>query len=40
VLSAGIAAGRDNWSLFAHYTAYVSGNWTSQTAEAGLQVKF
>jgi hypothetical protein len=39
-ISAGIAAGKGNWSLYARYSAYVSGNWTAQTGEAGLQVRF
>jgi uncharacterized protein with beta-barrel porin domain len=40
VLSAGIQADQNNVSLYAHYTAYVSGNWTAQTADAGVEVKF
>jgi hypothetical protein len=36
----GVAAGKDNWSLYAHYSAYVSGNWTAQVGEAGLTVRF
>jgi hypothetical protein len=40
LLSAGISAGRDNWSLFIDYTARIAGNWNSQTAEGGLAVRF
>jgi hypothetical protein len=39
-LSAGISAGKDWWSLYARYSAAVTGNWTSQTGEAGLRIKF
>jgi uncharacterized protein with beta-barrel porin domain len=39
-ISLGLAAGKDNWSLYAHYSAYLAGNWTAQVGEAGLQVKF
>jgi uncharacterized protein with beta-barrel porin domain len=39
-LGAGITAGQGNWSLYAHYTAYVAGNWSAQAGEAGLQVRF
>jgi hypothetical protein len=39
-ISLGLAAGKDNWSLYAHYTAYLAGNWTAQIGEAGLQVRF
>lgn len=38
-LGAGITAGKGNWSLYAHYTAYVAGNWSAQAGEAGLQVR-
>ncbi len=38
--SAGISAGRGNWSLYARYSAEVAGNWVSQTADAGLRVRF
>jgi hypothetical protein len=39
-LGAGVSAGRGNWAVFARYHADVSGNWTSQTVEAGLRVTF
>jgi hypothetical protein len=39
-LSAGLAAGQGNWSLYAKYSADLAGNWTEQTGEAGLQVRF
>jgi hypothetical protein len=39
-LAAGISAGKNNWALYANYTAFVSGNWTAQAGEAGLQIKF
>jgi hypothetical protein len=39
-LTLGLAAGKDNWSLYAHYSAYLAGNWTAQVGEAGLQVRF
>ncbi len=40
LVSAGLSAGKNNWSLFATYTARLSGNWTTQTGEAGLRIKF
>jgi uncharacterized protein with beta-barrel porin domain len=40
LVSAGLSAGRDGWSLFINYTARISGNWNSQTAAAGLTVRF
>jgi hypothetical protein len=40
LLSAGVTAGKANWSLFATYTAHLSGNWNTQTAEAGLRYTF
>jgi len=40
LLSAGIAASKNNWSLFATYTAHVSGNWDTQMGEAGLRITF
>ena len=40
LISTGLSAGKNNWSLFADYTAHISGNWTAQTAEAGLRVLF
>jgi len=40
LLSAGIAASKNNWSLFATYTAHVSGNWDTQIGEAGLRITF
>jgi uncharacterized protein with beta-barrel porin domain len=39
-VGAGISAGKGNWSLFAKYSAYLSGNWTSQIGEAGFTMKF
>jgi outer membrane autotransporter protein len=39
-MMAGITASRGNWSVTARYTAQVSGDWSSQTVEAGVQVKF
>lgn len=39
-MMAGIAAGRNDWSVFARYNAEVAGNWSSQTIEAALQVRF
>jgi len=39
-LSAGISAGKDWWSFYARYSAAVTGNWTSQTGEAGLRIRF
>jgi outer membrane autotransporter protein len=40
LLSAGLAASKNNWSLFATYTAHLAGNWTSQTGEAGIRITF
>jgi hypothetical protein len=40
LLSAGVSVGKNNWSLYANYVAHVSGNWTAQTGEFGLHVKF
>ncbi len=40
VLSAGIQADRKNVSVYAHYTAYLSGDWTAETADAGVEVRF
>jgi uncharacterized protein with beta-barrel porin domain len=39
-LGAGVTAGKGNWSLYAHYTAYVAGRWSTQSGEAGLQLRF
>jgi hypothetical protein len=39
-INIGLAAGKGNWALYAHYTAYLAGNWTAQIGEAGLQVRF
>jgi uncharacterized protein with beta-barrel porin domain len=39
-LSLGLSAGENNWSLYAKYAAYLTGNFTAQTGEAGLQIKF
>jgi outer membrane autotransporter protein len=40
ILAAGLSAGRGNWSFFASYAAHVAANWTAQTAEAGLRIRF
>jgi uncharacterized protein with beta-barrel porin domain len=40
LLSTGLSASKNNWSLFATYTAHLAGNWTNQTAEAGIRVSF
>jgi hypothetical protein len=40
LISAGISAGRKHWSLFINYTARASGNWNTQTAEAGFRMTF
>ncbi len=40
LISAGISASRNYWSLYATYTAHISGNWSDQTGEAGLRIKF
>ncbi len=40
ILSGGVNAGYGNWSLFAKYTAQVSGNWTAQIGQAGLNFRF
>jgi hypothetical protein len=40
LLSAGVAAGKNNWSVYATYTAHVSGNWDTQIGEAGLRITF
>jgi uncharacterized protein with beta-barrel porin domain len=40
LLSAGLSAGKNDWSLFITYTAHVAGNWNTQTGEAGLRVVF
>jgi len=39
-LEAGVSAGKNNWALYAKYSAFVAGNWTAQAGEAGLQIKF
>jgi len=39
-LSAGLTASRANWSLTLRYTATTAGNWTAQTAEGALLVRF
>jgi hypothetical protein len=39
-LSAGISAGAGMWSVYARYSAELTGNWTSQTGEAGLRLRF
>jgi uncharacterized protein with beta-barrel porin domain len=40
IISGGISAGRNNWSLFIGYSARISGNWNNQTAEAGFREVF
>jgi hypothetical protein len=40
LLSAGVTAGKVNWSVFATYTAHLAGNWNTQTAELGLRYTF
>jgi outer membrane autotransporter protein len=37
---AGVSAGQTNWSLNARYTAEVSGGWSDQSLEAGLQIRW
>jgi hypothetical protein len=39
-LSLGLTAGKNNWSLYGRYAATIAGNWTSQTGEAGLEIRF
>jgi hypothetical protein len=39
-LQAGVSAGKDNWALYARYSADISANWTSQTGEVGLRIRF
>ena len=39
-VGAGIAAGRGNWALSARYFAQVAGNWSAQTVEGAVQVRF
>jgi hypothetical protein len=38
--SAGLAARQGSWSLYAKYSAEVSGNWTAQMGQAGVQARF
>jgi uncharacterized protein with beta-barrel porin domain len=40
LLSAGVSAGKNRWSLYADYNAHVSGNWTAQTGEFGVRAEF
>jgi outer membrane autotransporter protein len=40
LISGGVSAGRNNWSLFIGYTARLSGNWNTQTADAGFRTVF
>ncbi|OYV52067.1 MAG: hypothetical protein B7Z77_02715, partial [Acidocella sp. 20-58-15] len=37
LISAGISASRNYWSLYATYTAHISGNWSDQTGEAATR---
>jgi hypothetical protein len=37
---AAVSAGRANWSLNARYTADLSGGWSDQSLEAGLQIRW
>jgi hypothetical protein len=39
-VGAGLSAGKGNWALYAHYLANLGGNWTEQTGEVGLRVRF
>ena len=39
-LQAGLSAGEGNWAFYVRYTADLAGNWTSQTGEAGLRIRF
>jgi len=39
-LQAGVSAGKGNWALYARYTADLGGNWTDQTGEVGLRIRF
>jgi uncharacterized protein with beta-barrel porin domain len=39
-IGASIAAGKNNWSLYARYNATLAGNYTAQSGEAGLQINF
>ena len=39
-LSAGLSAQSGNLSFYASYSANLSGNWTSQTGQAGLRIQF
>ncbi len=39
-IGASIAAGKNNWSLYARYNATLAGNYTAQAGEAGLQINF
>jgi len=39
-MSAGITASRGDWSLSAKYSAQMAGNWSSQSVQAALEVKF
>lgn len=40
VLGASVTIGRNNWALYASYSAHIAGNWNSQTGAFGVQVKF
>lgn len=39
-LAAGISAGRGNWALSLRYAARLSGNWSAQTIEGAVLVRF
>jgi hypothetical protein len=39
-LGVGLTAGKNGWSFYARYAAYLSGDSTAQTGEAGLEVRF
>jgi uncharacterized protein with beta-barrel porin domain len=39
-IGAGLTAGRGNWSVTAGYDAEVAGNWSAQSAQAALRVRF
>ncbi|OYV58790.1 MAG: hypothetical protein B7Z71_09410 [Acidocella sp. 21-58-7] len=40
LISAGLSAVKNNWTLYLTYTGRIAGNWNTQTGEAGLRIKF
>ena len=38
--SAGVSISRGNWSITARYSAIAGGNWSGQSLQAGVQVRF